>query len=265
MKIALGIEYDGSQFHGWQKQPNLHTVQHELELALSKVADEPISIYCAGRTDTSVHATGQVIHFDTSAIRNMRSWMFGANHHLTRAISVTWAQAMPDDFHARFSAMSRRYCYIIYNHAVRPTINRHYFSWHYQPLDAQLMQEGANYLMGEHDFTSYRALECQAKSPVKTIHQFEVFRHQDFIIFDIKADGFLHHMVRNIAGVLMAIGSSRQPPQWAQDVLVARNRSLGGVTAPPYGLYLTEVGYPEHFNVPLPRTMPWQLFNLGKK
>ncbi len=255
MKIALGIEYDGSHFHGWQRQPNLATVQGHLEASISKVANESITVQCAGRTDTGVHALSQVVHFETNKERNQRSWVFGVNHHMPNSISVIWAKQMPDNFHARFSAVARRYRYYIYNHAVRPAIWRRSVTWHYHSLNEKHMQQAANYLIGEHDFTSFRALECQSKSPIRQIESIKFHRQHDLIYFDIKANAFLHHMVRNIAGVLIAIGMGNKPPEWAKEVLVAKNRSLGGVTAPPYGLYLAEVYYPEEFTIPKSREL----------
>lgn len=250
MRIALGIEYDGSAFSGWQLQDDARTVQGCVEDALSKVADHPVRVTCAGRTDAGVHGIGQVVHFDSEAARSMRSWMFGANANLPKQISVTWAQQVADDFHARFSAMRRRYRYVILTRPVRPTFLAGRVSWDYRPLDGQRMAEAGAYLIGEHDFSSYRALACQAKSPVRTVHRLDVTRQNDLIFIDIEANAFLHHMVRNIAGVLMAVGAGEREPVWAREVLEMRDRTLGGVTAPPHGLYLMEVGYPEQFGIP---------------
>lgn len=250
MRIALGIEYDGSAFSGWQLQDDARTVQGCVEAALSKVADHPVRVTCAGRTDAGVHGIGQVVHFDSEAARSMRSWMFGANANLPKQISVTWAQQVAGDFHARFSAMRRRYRYVILTRPVRPTFLAGRVSWDYRPLDVRRMAEAGAYLLGEHDFSSYRALACQAKSPVRTVYRLDVTRQGELIFIDIEANAFLHHMVRNIAGVLMAVGAGEREPVWAREVLEMRDRTLGGVTAPPYGLYLMEVGYPEQFDIP---------------
>ena len=261
MRVAAGVEFDGSLFHGWQKQPGLQTVQLRVEEALSKVADSPIQVICAGRTDTGVHATGQVIHFDTSTDRTMRSWIFGANHSLPKSISLNWAKIVSEEFNARFSAIARNYHYFIYNNPVRPALFRSNTTWHYRELDINLMQTAANYLIGEHDFTSFRALECQARSPIRKIFHLNVNRYGDLIRLDVKANAFLHHMIRNIAGVLISIGSGSKPTAWAKEVLDARSRSLAGVTAPPYGLYLSQVFYPEQFQIPLARIAPFFIPN----
>jgi len=255
MRIALGIEYDGAPFCGWQRQHGVATVQEGLERALSKVADHPVAVTCAGRTDTGVHALGQVVHFDTEAVRSPRSWAFGANANLPKSVSVTWARTVVEDFHARFSARRRRYRYVIHNRPVRPTFLQWRVAWEYRPLDVARMQAGAAHLVGEHDFSSYRALACQAKSPVRTVHRLEVSRRDELVVIDIEANAFLHHMVRNVAGVLMTIGAGEQGPHWSREVLEHRDRTLGGVTAPAHGLYLMEVDYPARFDIPrLPPT-----------
>lgn len=250
MRIALGIEYDGSRYHGWQLQDGVTTVQACVEAALSRVADEPVRVVCAGRTDTGVHAAAQVVHFDTGAERTERSWVFGANANLPKDISVLWARPVPETFHARFKAERRRYRYVIFNRAVRPTFLQHRVSWEYRPLEAQRMAEAAVHLVGEHDFSSYRALACQAHSPVRTLYRLDVSREGELVLLDLEANGFLHHMVRNIAGVLMSIGAGEQPMAWSREVLEHRDRSLGGVTAPPFGLYLTGVDYPVEYALP---------------
>ena len=249
-KIALGVEYDGSAYNGWQRQKHGYGVQQAVEKAISNVADHDVSVVCAGRTDTGVHALGQVIHFETSADRSERSWVLGVNANLPKDISVHWAQPVDDDFHARFSALSRRYQYIILNQFSRPAILSRRVTWQGKALDVELMSKAAEALVGEHDFSSYRAVACQAKSPVRTIHQLEVVQKDQFICINIRANAFLHHMVRNIAGVLMAIGSGEQKPQWAAEVLEYKDRRLGGVTAPPDGLYFMNVEYPEQFHIP---------------
>jgi len=251
MRIALGVEYDGSEFAGWQLQAGgVRTVQGAVEQALSRVADHPLRVICAGRTDAGVHATAQVVHFDTQAERGMRSWIYGANANLPKTISVQWARAVSDDFHARFSAVRRRYRYVILNREIRPAFLAARVAWEYRPLDETLMRQAARDLVGAHDFSAYRAVACQAKSPVRTLNELAVNRDRDLIILDLEANAFLHHMVRNIAGVLMDIGAGKQPPGWAREVLESRDRTLGGITAQPYGLYLTGVAYPAQFDLP---------------
>ncbi|KGP62230.1 pseudouridine synthase [Legionella norrlandica] len=249
MRIALVVEYDGSQYHGWQAQSGLHTVQQAVEFALSKVADCPISVVCAGRTDTGVHATNQIIHFDCGKERTIRAWIHGANSFLPKDICVKWGKEMPESFHARYSAISRRYRYIIYNGTIRPGLLRSNVTWQYRQLDHRLMHQGAQYLIGEKDFTSFRSVECQSNTPMRNVHQLQVTRHGDLVVIDITANAFLHHMVRNIAGVLIAVGSGKYPVTWVNDVLGARDRKLGAETAPSYGLYLVQVAYPQEFGV----------------
>lgn len=258
-RIALGIEYDGSRYHGWQtQQPGVATVQTEVEAALSRVADHPLSVVCAGRTDTGVHATDQVVHFDSDAPRELKSWVFGANANLPSDISVRWARPVSDDFHARFSAVSRCYRYVICNDPVRPALFNRQVTWNYRPLDIQRMREALPALTGTQDFTSYRSVHCQAKSPVRTMHRLALHRHGNLLVLEVHADAFLMHMVRNVAGVLMHIGAGQARPEWAAEVLAARDRRRGGVTAPPRGLYLVEIEYPEHFGLPrLPRGPCW--------
>ncbi len=259
MRIALGVEYDGSDFRGWQIQEHkVRTVQNCLEQALSKVANVPIRTVCAGRTDAGVHAIGQVIHFDTEAQRTARSWILGSNANLPPDISVLWARPVSESFHARFSALSRRYRYVILNRPYRSALQRRRAAWYYKPLHAERMTEAASHLLGEHDFTSFRAIGCQAKSPVRVVKFLSVERRRDFIVFEVEANAFLHHMVRNIAGVLMAIGSGERPTQWARDVLEKRNRACSGVTAPAEGLYLIGVRYADKFGIP---AVDSQLYN----
>lgn len=250
MKVAVGIEYDGSGFNGWQFQNNGVSVQEKVEYALGFVADHPVRVVCAGRTDTGVHALGQVVHFDTQSQRSERSWVFGANANLPKSVAVIWAREVSEAFHARFSARARRYRYVIFNRPVRPTFLAYRVTWDHRPLDVERMSEASACLVGEHDFSAYRASECQAKSPVRTVHELKVFRKDDLVIIDIQANAFLHHMVRNIAGVLMAIGAGEQPVGWSRQVLHSRERALGGVTAPPYGLYLVDVDYGTEFDFP---------------
>ena len=250
MRIAAILEYDGSNFSGWQRQKDARSVQQCVEEALSKVANEPIAITVAGRTDAGVHALAQVIHFDTSASRGDHSWVRGAVSNLPDDVALLWADEVDADFHARFSATGRHYHYVILNRPIRPTYLRGRVSWEYRPLDAAAMQQGAKHLIGTHDFSSFRAAECQAKSPVRDLRGLEVERHGEFVHIRVYANAFLQHMVRNIAGVLMDIGAGEHKPGWAKAVLKARDRTQGGVTAPPDGLYLTDIEYPEQFKIP---------------
>ncbi|MBI5451699.1 MAG: tRNA pseudouridine(38-40) synthase TruA [Gammaproteobacteria bacterium] len=254
MRIAMGVEYAGTAFAGWQLQDGVRTVQGCVEQALATVADHPVRVFCAGRTDAGVHASGQVIHFDSEALRSPRAWVFGANAHLPPDVAMLWAQPVSDEFHARYSAFRRSYRYVIFNRPIRPSWQQPLVSWVYRPLDAQRMQQAADALVGEHDFSSFRAYACQAKSPVRTVYRLQVQRHGDLVLIDIEANAFLHHMVRNIAGVLIAIGGGEQPAEWAAEVLQHRDRQLGGVTAVPDGLYLCAIEYPPQFAIPL--TMP---------
>ncbi|MCG8393901.1 MAG: tRNA pseudouridine(38-40) synthase TruA [Pseudomonadales bacterium] len=250
-RIALGIEYDGTEFRGWQtQQPGVRTVQECLEKALSKVANHPVTVICAGRTDAGVHGTGQVVHFESDAPREMKSWIMGTNTNLPGDISVRWAVPVTDAFHARFSAISRRYRYVIYNHRRPPALYRNHVTWNHRPLDVEAMREACQYLIGSHDFTSYRSVHCQAKSPHKTMHSLKLYEHGQILVLEAHADAFLMHMVRNIVGMLMTVGAGKQAPVWAQQVLEARDRRKGAATAPPFGLYLVEIEYPEAFELP---------------
>ena len=251
-RFAACIEYDGTDYSGWQRQGHIrNTIQEHVEQALSFVANERVSAQCAGRTDKGVHATQQIIHFDTDADRNIRSWVLGTNTNLPRDISIRWVKPVTNGFHARFKALSREYHYVINNSPLsNSALNRVRATWDYRPLDADRMQRAGNILLGEHDFTSFRAVECQSKTPVKTIHRLQLERKHNFIIMVIEANAFLHHMVRNIMGVLTAVGAGVKPTSWVDDVLHARDRRAGGVTAPANGLYLTHVAYPEEYNLP---------------
>jgi len=251
MRVALGVQYDGSGFRGWQaQQPGTRTVQTVLEQALAKVANHPVRLVCAGRTDAGVHGVGQVAHFDTTAVRSARAWVLGGNAHLPLDISLNWAQEAPKDFHARFSALARRYRYVILNRPQRSALWRERATWHYRLLDAERMQKAGQALVGEHDFSSFRAAECQARHPIRDIHELTIRRHGDSVVLDVEANAFLHHMVRNIAGVLMAIGAGDRPVEWVREVLEQRDRTQAGVTAPAAGLYLLAVRYPERFRLP---------------
>ncbi len=251
-RIALGVEYKGSRYSGFQRQKDgVPSIQEALERALSRVAGgQPIALRCAGRTDALVHASGQVVHFDTSVQRTEHAWVMGANANLPPDISVTWAKPMSMDFDARFSAQARRYRYVIYNDQIRPAHLAEEVTWNHRPLDIARMRDAARTFIGTHDFSAFRAQQCQAKSPIKTVHHLEVLQSGKFVVLDIRADAFLHHMVRNIAGVLMTIGAAERSVDWAREVLESRERRKGGVTAHPYGLYLIQVDYPPQFQLP---------------
>jgi tRNA pseudouridine38-40 synthase len=250
MRIAAIVEYDGSAFSGWQWQSGVRTVQEVLETALAYVADAPVRVITAGRTDTGVHATGQVVHFDTDAVRDPHAWVRGTNSRLPKDVAILWAGEVGEDFHARFSATGRHYHYCILNRPVRPTYLAGRVSWDYRPLNIDPMQAAAATLLGSHDFSSYRAVQCQAKSPVRELRALDVWRTRDRVIIHAYANAFLHHMVRNIAGVLCTIGAGERPPEWARQVLEARDRTTGGITASPDGLYLTRVEYPDVHGIP---------------
>ena len=248
-RIVLGIEYDGSAFSGWQWQVNRRSVQVVLEQALSKVADHPVTAICAGRTDAGVHAPEQVVHCDVQAERELHAWMLGGNSNLPEDVRITWVRHAVGDFHARYSAIARFYRYVILNRPVKSALLRRQVTWCYPPLDAEKMHQAAQFLIGNHDFSSFRAQGCQSKSPMRMMHFVDVHREGDKVIMDISANAFLHHMVRNIAGVLMDIGMGKQPIEWTQQLLEVKSRKLGGVTAPPDGLYLGGVYYPEHYGI----------------
>lgn len=250
MKIAAGVEYDGSHYSGWQIQKHSTSVQERVETALSAVADHAVTVTCAGRTDAGVHALNQVVHFESGAERDPHSWVLGANTHLPGDISLTWAKPVRADFHARYSATSRIYKYIILNRPARPGLDHGFVTWECRRLDADRMSEAALSLVGEHDFSSYRATSCQAKSPVRNVLKLGVKRERDHIILLIEANAFLHHMVRNIAGVLVTIGTGKRPVGWELEVLDAKCRECGGVTAAPDGLYLSGVKYPGKYGIP---------------
>lgn len=257
MRIALGIEYDGSNYFGWQAQKHTtKTLQYVVEKAASIVANQQLQIQCAGRTDTGVHATCQVVHFDTDAVRTERNWLLGINANLPNDVVIRWVTFVSEEFHARFSAVARSYRYIFLHRMVPSSLLRNKVTWSRKYLDWQQMQLSANHLLGRHDFSSYRAVACQAKSPVRTISAINFGQKNDIIWFDITADGFLHHMVRNIAGVLMRIGCGEAEIDWSRQVLLQRDRTMAGVTAPPAGLYLTKVTYPADFGLPEYDTLP---------
>ncbi len=248
-RIVLGIEYDGSGFYGWQWQTHHRSIQQTLENALSKIAQHRISVQCAGRTDTGVHALEQVVHFDTHAVRDLQAWQRGTNTHLPPDVRVIWAKEAIGDFHARYSAIARYYRYSILNRPTPSALMRGRTTWCALPLNAQTMHEAAQSLLGQHDFTSFRAQGCQSKSPCRRLYFIDVTRSGEQVIIDLSANAFLHHMVRNIAGVLIAIGTGKQPISWTQDLLEIKNRRLGGVTAPPDGLHLAGVYYPPQYGL----------------
>jgi tRNA pseudouridine38-40 synthase len=249
MRIALGIEYFGAQFYGWQRQQEVDTVQAQCEKALSIVANETIQVQCAGRTDAGVHATGQIVHFDTQSKRELVAWTRGVNAHLPEGIAVRFAQQVSDDFHARFSATARQYRYIISNQPIRSAILNQGVTIHYAHLDAKAMHQAAQSLLGEKDFTSFRASHCQSNTHIRNVHHVSVKRLGQYVVVDIKANAFLHHMVRNIVGSLLMIGEGKQPISWISELLSLRNRALAAPTAKPHGLYLVHVEYPSSFAV----------------
>lgn len=249
-RIALGIEYDGSAYCGWQRQTHASSVQGELERALSKIADHEVQLTAAGRTDAGVHALAQVAHFDTHAERPEKAWVRGASSAAPSDISILWARPVPDSFHARFDALSRSYLYRIVNRPVRPAVERSRACWVRRPLDADAMHAAAQALVGEHDFTALRSSECQSPTPIRRLTWISVLRRDELLEISVRANAFLHHMVRNIAGTLLAVGAGDRPVEWVASVLAARDRTLAGVTAPPQGLYFAGVEYPEAFGLP---------------
>ncbi len=250
-RIALGLEYDGSAFAGWQSQPQGNTVQDVLERALGQIADSGVRVHCAGRTDAGVHAAAQVVHFDTSAERPLNAWVRGTNAHLPDSVAVRWSRVAPDDFHARFSAISRSYRYVLFNHAVRPALLHGRVGWFHLPLDVDVMQRAARHFVGEQDFSAFRAAECQAKSPVKTLHEATVSRQGYCIVFEFRANAFLHHMVRNLVGALVYVGKGAHSPDWIAEVLASHDRSLAAPTFSPSGLYLSGIEYEARWQLPM--------------
>lgn len=253
-RIALGIQYDGTSWRGWQTQPDGRTVQDMLEAALKKFSLTDIGTTCAGRTDAGVHALEQVVHFDTGLDRDMFSWVRGVNAFLPASIAVRWAcEVAPDgdeQFHARFSATSRTYRYVLYNHPVRSPLLSGKAGWVFRPLTVDVMRSAASCLLGNHDFTAFRAAECQAKSPVKTMHEIRIERHGDLLVFTLRANAFLHHMVRNIVGSLIVVGNGNQPPEWLKSVLDGKDRSRAAPTFMPDGLYLARIDYDPKWKLP---------------
>lgn len=255
-RIVLGVQYDGLPWLGWQSQPSGMTVQDTLEKALQEIALHPIKVSCAGRTDAGVHALEQIVHFDTETIRPLSSWVRGVNAHLPESIAVQWAAEVPGpgenvvDFHSRYSAMARTYHYVLYNHPVRSPLFSGRAGWVFRPLDENKMGEASQYLLGEHDFSAFRATSCQAKSPVKQMHEISVKRSGNFIVTTLRANAFLHHMVRNIIGSLIVVGVGNREPQWIGEILSAKNRAFAAPTFMPDGLYLAKVEYDSKWNLP---------------
>ena len=253
MRIALGLEYDGAPFDGWQTQPGGRGAQDALETALSAVAAERIGCVAAGRTDAGVHATAQVVHFDTTATRPLTAWVRGVNAHLPAAMAVQWAAPVGDDFHARFAATTRHYTYLLVNAPVRPALLAGKVGWQHRPLDVDAMAAAMTCLVGTHDFSSFRAAECQARTAVRTLTVASLAASGDTLRFDFSGNAFLHHMIRNIVGALVAVGTGRRPPAWLPQLLAARDRTQGAATFMPDGLYLTGADYDRAWGLPATR------------
>jgi tRNA pseudouridine38-40 synthase len=257
MRIAIGMEYHGGAFCGWQTQPSGCGVQDVLEHALSEIAGEKIATICAGRTDTGVHALEQIVHFDTGVERPETAWVRGGNALLPATVAVMWARQVPDPFHARFSAIERCYRYVLLNHARRPALNHGRMGWFHAPLDVEQMQFAARQLLGAHDFSTFRSAECQANSPVRELRRLEISRRGDAVIFDLAANAFLHHMVRNIVGCLVYVGSGRHDSAWLAEILAGRDRRLAAPTFDAAGLYLARVSYDAHWALPQNARSAW--------
>ncbi len=250
MRIALGVEYDGCAYHGWQSQPNAHNIQDTLQRALSEIAGDNIGIVAAGRTDTGVHALEQVIHFDTHAARPLNAWVRGANALLPKDIAVLWVHEVAEQFHARFSAEARSYQYVLLNRPSRAGTHHGKMGWFHAPLEVAAMREAARHLLGEHDFSAFRSSECQAKTPVKTLQRLDIERRGDTLFFDLTANAFLHHMVRNIVGCLVYAGCGKRSPDWVGEVLAGRDRKLAAPTFAPDGLYFKHIRYASEWKLP---------------
>jgi tRNA pseudouridine38-40 synthase len=250
MRIALGLEYCGVGFCGWQSQPQGCGVQDALEAAVSAIAGAKTSVTAAGRTDAGVHAALQVVHFDATANRPLTAWVRGVNSHLPPGVAVLWAREVRADFHARFAATQRGYRYVLLNHPLRPGLNHGLIGWHHRLLDVAAMNLAAAQLLGQHDFSAFRAAECQARSPVKELRLAQIERRGDYLLCDFRADGFLHHMVRNIMGCLIHVGAGAQPSGWMRDILESRDRTIAAPTFDAAGLYLTHIRYPADFDLP---------------
>lgn len=250
-RFAIGLEFCGAQYRGWQtQQSGVVSVQETIEKVLSKVANEPIMLHGAGRTDAGVHATNMVAHFDTHAIRALDGWLMGSNSQLPKDISMQWIKEMDHDFHARFKAQARRYRYVVYNHPQRPALLHKQVTHVYSPLDVPSMMRAAEKFLGTHNFESFRAAACQSKQPVRTVSHCRLIQHGCYLVLDIQADGFLHHMVRNIMGCLLEIGQGMYPPEQIEQIFAALDRKAAGITAPPDGLYFIHADYPAQFELP---------------
>jgi tRNA pseudouridine38-40 synthase len=250
MRFALGLEYDGRAYNGWQSQPDVPNVQDALQATLTEIAGENISVISAGRTDTGVHALEQVVHFDTNISRPLTAWVRGVNALLPKDIAVLWAHPVADDFHARFSAQARSYQYVLINRPMRSAIHQAKVGWFHAPLNINAMRDAAQYLLGEHDFSAFRASACQASSPVKTLTRLDICQQDDIIILELTANAFLHHMVRNIMGCLLYVGKGKHPPLWVQEILQGRDRKFAAPTFSPDGLYLRHVTYDKKWGLP---------------
>lgn len=256
-RVALVVAYSGHAYHGWQYQnETIPTVQRDLQKAISTVADEPVTLHCAGRTDTGVHATKQVVHLDSTNDRPPKAWVMGTNAHLGEDISVEWAGEVAGDFDARRTALARRYFYVAHNHKIRSALMPGYITQEYRQLDAEKMHAAAQNLIGEQDFSSVRAANCQSNSPMRNVYQASVRRTGDLVIIDIEANAFLHHMVRNIAGALLDIGAGEKPVSWMRELLDKKDRTQASPTAAPNGLYLVDVKYPAECPIPPGPAMP---------
>ena len=249
-RVVLGVQYDGRDWSGWQSQPGGRTVQDALEKALSTFIDAPVRTHAAGRTDSGVHATGQVVHFDCDVERSLIAWVRGVNRYLPSSIAVRSACLVPETFHARFSAMSRSYCYVLYTGPVRVPHLSGRAGWEFRPVQLEPMQQAAAMLIGEHDFSAFRSVECQAKSPVKTLHRFDIVKRGEMLVFQLRANAFLHHMVRNLIGSLLYVGQGKQPAGYLAELIEGRDRSQAAPTFMADGLYLTAVEYPAEFALP---------------
>jgi tRNA pseudouridine38-40 synthase len=259
-RLAVGIEYDGTRYAGWQHQPGQATIQDSVQKALSAVADHPVTVAAAGRTDAGVHACAQVAHFDTRAERPVRGWVLGANSHLPPDIAINWAMEVEPSFHARYTAQGRSYRYCMLRRATRPAILRDHVCWTRATLQVEAMHDAAQALVGEHDFSSFRAVECQSTTALRHVDSITVRGEGPLVVMEISANSYLHHMVRNIAGTLMQVGAGEHPPAWVAEILAAKDRSRAGITAPASGLYLWRVRYPPSLQIPEPvASRPWAM------
>ena len=249
-RIALGLEYDGSRFCGWQTQADACAVQDVLQVALSQIAGESLTVASAGRTDAGVHALAQVVHFDTQVQRPESAWVRGVNALLPTSVAVRWARQVTPDFHARFSAQARSYRYLLLNRPTRPGLATSRVGWFHAPLDLESMKQGARLLIGEHDFSAFRAAECQAKTPVRNLMLLDIQRREEMLIFELRANAFLHHMVRNIVGTLVYVGKGKHPAKWVTEILQSRERKFAAPTFAPDGLYLSAVEYAAQWEIP---------------